>query len=153
MEKFFRKKFNLLLAIRSAVFRYDVRPRRGEYRRNGLWTCTLFEGKASKCADVENRSLHLFNVVCCQHDLRHSCTCNLNNYYYCYTLINKCTTCTLQGGQFLLSLVDYYGTSFVVFFLASFEITAIMWVYGLYSCLFYYIYIFRINCYFYSLNQ
>lgn len=35
------------------------------------------------------------------------------------------------GGQFLLSLVDYYGTSFVVFFLASFEITAIMWVYGI----------------------
>ncbi|XP_043785373.1 sodium-dependent nutrient amino acid transporter 1-like isoform X2 [Apis laboriosa] len=35
------------------------------------------------------------------------------------------------GGQFLLNLVDYYGTSFVVFFLASFEITAIMWVYGI----------------------
>ncbi|XP_026671508.1 sodium-dependent nutrient amino acid transporter 1-like isoform X2 [Ceratina calcarata] len=33
------------------------------------------------------------------------------------------------GGQFLLTLVDYYGTSFVVFILASFEITAIMWVY------------------------
>lgn len=52
-----------------------------------------------------------------------------------------------------MNLVDYYGTSFVVFFVASFEITAIMWVYGLYSCLFYYIYIyifvFRINCYFY----
>ncbi|KOC69396.1 Sodium-dependent nutrient amino acid transporter 1 [Habropoda laboriosa] len=39
-------------------------------------------------------------------------------------------TCT-QGGQFLLTLVDYYGTSFVVFILASFEITAITWLYGI----------------------
>ncbi|PBC28722.1 Sodium-dependent nutrient amino acid transporter [Apis cerana cerana] len=37
----------------------------------------------------------------------------------------------VRGGQFLLNLVDYYGTSFVVFFVASFEITAIMWVYEL----------------------
>ncbi|XP_043260671.1 sodium-dependent nutrient amino acid transporter 1-like isoform X2 [Colletes gigas] len=36
-----------------------------------------------------------------------------------------------QGGQFLLTLVDYYGTSFVVFILASFEITAVVWLYGI----------------------
>ncbi|XP_012171770.2 sodium-dependent nutrient amino acid transporter 1-like [Bombus terrestris] len=35
------------------------------------------------------------------------------------------------GGQFILTLVDYYGTSFVVFILASFEITAVTWVYGI----------------------
>ncbi|CAK9834192.1 Sodium-dependent nutrient amino acid transporter 1 [Anthophora retusa] len=35
------------------------------------------------------------------------------------------------GGQFLLTLVDYYGTSFVVFVLASFEITAVTWLYGI----------------------
>ncbi|CAL7951015.1 unnamed protein product [Xylocopa violacea] len=35
------------------------------------------------------------------------------------------------GGQFLLALVDYYGTSFVVFVLAFFEITALTWVYGI----------------------
>lgn len=39
----------------------------------------------------------------------------------------------LQGGQFLLTLVDYYGTSFVVFILAFFEMTALIWLYGLYS--------------------
>ncbi|CAK9801909.1 Sodium-dependent nutrient amino acid transporter 1 [Anthophora plagiata] len=35
------------------------------------------------------------------------------------------------GGQFLLTLVDYYGTSFVVFVLAFFEITAVTWLYGI----------------------
>ncbi|XP_076756202.1 sodium-dependent nutrient amino acid transporter 1 isoform X2 [Xylocopa sonorina] len=35
------------------------------------------------------------------------------------------------GGQFILALVDYYGTSFVVFILAFFEITALTWVYGI----------------------
>ncbi|XP_076640977.1 sodium-dependent nutrient amino acid transporter 1 [Halictus rubicundus] len=41
------------------------------------------------------------------------------------------TVYVTPGGQFLLTLVDYYGTSFVVFVLASFEITGIMWIYGL----------------------
>lgn len=77
IERNCRKKFNLLLAIRSVLFRDDVRSRLGKYRRNGLWTCAFFEGKASKCADVENRSLHLFNIVCNQYDLHHSCTYNL----------------------------------------------------------------------------
>ncbi|XP_015590857.1 sodium-dependent nutrient amino acid transporter 1 [Cephus cinctus] len=35
------------------------------------------------------------------------------------------------GGQYILTLVDYYGTSFVVFVLAVFEITGIIWIYGL----------------------
>lgn len=37
----------------------------------------------------------------------------------------------LQGGQFILELVDYYAGSFVVFILATLEITGIFWVYGL----------------------
>ncbi|OAD54951.1 Sodium-dependent nutrient amino acid transporter 1 [Eufriesea mexicana] len=41
------------------------------------------------------------------------------------------TVYVTPGGQFLLTLVDYYGTSFVVFILASFEITAITWLYGI----------------------
>ncbi|XP_078034794.1 sodium-dependent nutrient amino acid transporter 1 isoform X1 [Augochlora pura] len=41
------------------------------------------------------------------------------------------TVYVTPGGQFLLTLVDYYGTSFVVFVLASFEITGIMWIYGI----------------------
>ncbi|XP_033214229.1 sodium-dependent nutrient amino acid transporter 1-like [Belonocnema kinseyi] len=35
------------------------------------------------------------------------------------------------GGQFILNLVDHYGTSFVVFILATFEVIGVVWVYGL----------------------
>ncbi|XP_017797726.1 PREDICTED: sodium-dependent nutrient amino acid transporter 1-like [Habropoda laboriosa] len=38
--------------------------------------------------------------------------------------------CT-PGGQFMLELVDYYAGSFVVFILATLEITGVFWVYGL----------------------
>nr|XP_031829548.1 sodium-dependent nutrient amino acid transporter 1-like isoform X2 [Nomia melanderi] len=38
--------------------------------------------------------------------------------------------CT-PGGQFILELVDYYGGSFIIFILATLEITGIFWVYGL----------------------
>ncbi|XP_043260588.1 sodium-dependent nutrient amino acid transporter 1-like [Colletes gigas] len=38
--------------------------------------------------------------------------------------------CT-PGGQFILELVDFYAGSFVVFILATLEITGIFWVYGL----------------------
>ncbi|XP_043514892.1 sodium-dependent nutrient amino acid transporter 1-like isoform X1 [Frieseomelitta varia] len=38
--------------------------------------------------------------------------------------------CT-PGGQFMLELVDFYAGSFVVFILATLEITGIFWVYGL----------------------
>ncbi|XP_046747573.1 sodium-dependent nutrient amino acid transporter 1-like [Diprion similis] len=38
--------------------------------------------------------------------------------------------CT-PGGQFVLQLVDYYAGSFIVFVLATFEVTGIFWVYGL----------------------
>ncbi|XP_054009977.1 sodium-dependent nutrient amino acid transporter 1-like isoform X1 [Hylaeus anthracinus] len=41
------------------------------------------------------------------------------------------TVYVTPGGQFMLTLVDYYGTSFVVFILASFEITAGTWLYGI----------------------
>uniref|UniRef100_A0ABD2WQU3 Transporter n=1 Tax=Trichogramma kaykai TaxID=54128 RepID=A0ABD2WQU3_9HYME len=45
-----------------------------------------------------------------------------------------CVYCT-QGGQFVLGLVDYYAASFVVFILASLEVTGIFWLYGLESFL------------------
>ncbi|XP_011503193.1 PREDICTED: sodium-dependent nutrient amino acid transporter 1-like [Ceratosolen solmsi marchali] len=38
--------------------------------------------------------------------------------------------CT-PGGQFVLGLVDYYAASFVVFILASMEVTGVFWLYGL----------------------
>ncbi|XP_015434041.1 PREDICTED: sodium-dependent nutrient amino acid transporter 1-like [Dufourea novaeangliae] len=38
--------------------------------------------------------------------------------------------CT-RGGQYILNLVDYFGGTFIVVFLASFELIAISWVYGL----------------------
>ncbi|XP_012058557.1 PREDICTED: sodium-dependent nutrient amino acid transporter 1-like [Atta cephalotes] len=41
------------------------------------------------------------------------------------------TVYVTPGGQFILTLVDYYGTSFVVFILASFEMTGVIWFYGL----------------------
>ncbi|XP_046428317.1 sodium-dependent nutrient amino acid transporter 1-like [Neodiprion fabricii] len=41
------------------------------------------------------------------------------------------TVYVTPGGQFILTLVDYYGASFIVFILATFEIIGIIWVYGL----------------------
>ncbi|KAH0953121.1 hypothetical protein HN011_004692 [Eciton burchellii] len=38
--------------------------------------------------------------------------------------------CT-PGGQFLLGLVDFYAGSFIVFFLATLEMSGIFWIYGL----------------------
>lgn len=35
-----------------------------------------------------------------------------------------------QGGQYILNLVDYFGGTFIIVFLASFEVIAISWVYG-----------------------
>lgn len=35
-----------------------------------------------------------------------------------------------QGGQFLLTLVDYFGGGFIIFVLATIEAVAIHWVYG-----------------------
>lgn len=34
------------------------------------------------------------------------------------------------GGQFLLNLVDFYGASFIAFFLAIAELLAVAWIYG-----------------------
>jgi solute carrier family 6 amino acid transporter-like protein 5/7/9/14 len=36
----------------------------------------------------------------------------------------------LQGGLFLLNLVDFYGATFPVFILGTFEIVGIAWIYG-----------------------
>ncbi|CAL1682502.1 unnamed protein product [Lasius platythorax] len=38
--------------------------------------------------------------------------------------------CT-PGGQYILNLVDYFGGTFIIVFLASFEVIAISWVYGI----------------------
>ncbi|XP_043260673.1 sodium-dependent nutrient amino acid transporter 1-like isoform X2 [Colletes gigas] len=38
--------------------------------------------------------------------------------------------CT-QGGQYVLNLVDYFGGTFIIVFLASFEVIGISWVYGI----------------------
>lgn len=38
--------------------------------------------------------------------------------------------CT-PGGQYILNLVDYFGGTFIIVFLASFEVIAIAWVYGI----------------------
>ncbi|XP_076755461.1 sodium-dependent nutrient amino acid transporter 1 isoform X1 [Xylocopa sonorina] len=37
--------------------------------------------------------------------------------------------CT-RGGQYILNLVDYFGGTFIIVFLACFEVIAISWVYG-----------------------
>ena len=37
----------------------------------------------------------------------------------------------LQGGQYILNLVDYFGASFIVFVLAIAEIVAVVWIYGI----------------------
>lgn len=37
---------------------------------------------------------------------------------------------SFQGGQYILNLVDYFGGTFIIVFLASFEVIAISWVYG-----------------------
>jgi hypothetical protein len=36
----------------------------------------------------------------------------------------------LQGGQYILALVDYYGANFTVFILGTVEMVGISWVYG-----------------------
>jgi hypothetical protein len=36
----------------------------------------------------------------------------------------------LQGGQYILTLVDFYGANFTVFILGSIEMVGIAWIYG-----------------------
>jgi hypothetical protein len=36
----------------------------------------------------------------------------------------------LQGGQYILTLVDFYGANFSVFVLGTIEIIGVAWVYG-----------------------
>jgi len=36
----------------------------------------------------------------------------------------------LQGGQYILNLVDHYGANFPVFILGTAEIVGLAWVYG-----------------------
>lgn len=38
-----------------------------------------------------------------------------------------------QGGQWALTLIDYFGTSFIVFFLSIIEIVAVCWIYGMFD--------------------
>lgn len=53
---------------------------------------------------------------------------NNNNVYFLsnFQLLSK----SFQGGQYILNLVDYFGGTFIIVFLASFEVIAISWVYG-----------------------
>jgi hypothetical protein len=36
----------------------------------------------------------------------------------------------LQGGQYILTLVDFYGVNFTVFILGSIEVVGVAWIYG-----------------------
>jgi hypothetical protein len=36
----------------------------------------------------------------------------------------------LQGGQYILTLVDFYGANFTVFILGLIEVVGIAWIYG-----------------------
>lgn len=45
----------------------------------------------------------------------------IGNYYITYLL---------QGGQYVLELVDYYGGTFLVLFAAISEIVGVFWIYG-----------------------
>lgn len=36
----------------------------------------------------------------------------------------------LQGGQFILNLVDFFGPQSIAFILALFEVIAVCWIYG-----------------------
>lgn len=36
----------------------------------------------------------------------------------------------LQGGQFLLVLVDFFGAQFIAYIMAIAEIVAVCWIYG-----------------------
>lgn len=39
-------------------------------------------------------------------------------------------TLNLQGGQWMLTLIDHFGGTLIVFPLAIFEVIAVFWVYG-----------------------
>lgn len=45
----------------------------------------------------------------------------------------------LQGGQFMITFVDYYVTSFIAFLPAAFEMIAVAWSYGMYFFCSYYL--------------
>lgn len=36
----------------------------------------------------------------------------------------------LQGGQYMLNLVDFFGTSFIVYILGIAELVTVCWIYG-----------------------
>ena len=40
----------------------------------------------------------------------------------------------LQGGQFILTLIDYYGGGFIIFIFTILEVLAINWIYGKKYC-------------------
>lgn len=42
--------------------------------------------------------------------------------------------CHLQGGQYILNLIDYFCGTFIIVILASFEVIAISWIYGIKLC-------------------
>jgi Sodium:neurotransmitter symporter family. len=36
----------------------------------------------------------------------------------------------LQGSQYILAIVDYYGANFSVFILGTIEVIGVTWIYG-----------------------
>jgi hypothetical protein len=63
-------------------------------------------------------------------------------YIHTHTLLYSVSTLTvptvipntcfyiLQGGQYILTLVDFYGANFTVFILGTIEVIGIAWIYG-----------------------
>jgi hypothetical protein len=47
---------------------------------------------------------------------------------YCQFHTHGCMA--LQGGQYILALVDHYGANFPVFMLGTVEIVGLAWIYG-----------------------
>ncbi|KAG7209784.1 hypothetical protein KM043_011402 [Ampulex compressa] len=60
-------------------------------------------------------------------------TCKHWHVVFSTALVGFClgTVYCTPGGQFILGLVDYYAGSFIVFVLATLEITGVFWIYGL----------------------
>lgn len=56
-----------------------------------------------------------------------SCINYMHQFFYALTRILN----SLQGGQFILVLVDFFGASFIAYILAIAEIVAVCWIYGI----------------------
>ena len=55
----------LIVVIRGAVLRDDVRPRRGQHRGNGFRDSDRLEGETAERGNLANRGYRLFNRIRC----------------------------------------------------------------------------------------